>query len=111
MEDLETVIKQLKKGKSPGPDEFVNELIINAGTNLKKNMLDMINTFWINEEIPQELYKTDVKTLYKGKGEVANLENQRGLFLSSAIIKLYEKMIMLRASPKITEGMSKFFSC
>ena len=108
IEELNTVIKRLKKEKCPGPDEFYNELIINAGKNLRDNILEMLNLFWMEEVIPEELYKIDIKTLYKGKGDTAKLQNQRGLFLSSSILKLYEMMMMLRGGPKIHERMSQY---
>ena len=47
--------------------------------------------------------------MYKGKGGIDKLENQRGLFLSSIIIKCYEKLIMNRAYPVIEEyGFSRY---
>ena len=106
LKELETAIKLLKKAKSPGPDEFYNELIINAGKSLKLNILDMVNNFWNEEQIPNELYKLNIKSLYKGKGDANNLENQRGIFLGNMVIKFYEKLIILRAVTKIENGMS-----
>ena len=47
--------------------------------------------------------------MYKGKGHMDELENQRGLFLSSIVIKLYEKLIMLRIYPETeNSGFSKY---
>ena len=47
--------------------------------------------------------------MYKGKGGIDDLENQRGIFLSSIIIKLYEKLIINRAYPVIEEcGFSNY---
>ena len=108
MKEMETVIRELRKEKSPGSDELYNELIIHAGKNLKQNLLEMLNTFWMKEELPDELYKVDIKSIYKGKGEVTNLANQRGLFLSSAILKFYEKMIMIRGGSEIQKAMTPF---
>lgn len=56
----------------------------------------------------EDLYRIDIKSLYKGKGEIADLQNQRGLFLSSVIIKLYEKMMIQRGGPKMYKGMSQY---
>ena len=108
MKELEEAIKCMKKEKSPGQDELYNEIIINAGANLKSNILNMMNTFWREEQLPQDLYNLNIKSLYKSKGDTGNLENQRGIFLSSSILKLYEKMIMMRAINKIEEGMSDY---
>ena len=88
IKELEEAIKYMKKEKSPGQDEIYNEIIINSGTNLKRNILNMINTFWNEEQLPDDLYKLNIKSLYKGKGDTSNLENQRGIFLSSSILTL-----------------------
>ena len=107
MKELEDVIKMLKCAKSPGPDEIPYELIINAGSNMKQNLLDMYNYFWKEEEIPTELTKVIIKSLYKGKGTTADLQNQRGIFMSSIILKIYEKLILNRISPILeSQGFS-----
>ena len=99
--EIKNVIKTLKNGKCPGQDEFSNELFINAGENLVKSMHDMFNFMWKNEEIPSELMKITIKTIFKGKGETNNLNNHRGLFLSSCIFKFLEKIILNRISPRM----------
>ena len=107
--ELNKAIRTMKTGKAPGPDQVTYELIINSGTNLKKNLLKMINYFWMKENIPTKLKTLYIKSMYKGKGDICELENQRGLFLSSNIIKTYEKMIYNRTYPKTeSEGFSKY---
>ena len=102
--EIKNVIKTLKNGKCPGQDEFSNELFINAGENLVKSMHDMFNFMWKNEEIPSELMKITIKTIFKGKGETNNLNNHRGLFLSSCIFKFLEKIILNRISPRMEKN-------
>ena len=106
--ELDCAIKSLQKEKSTGPDGIYNELFIHAGDNLRDDILEMLNSFWKNELMPEDLYKVDIKSIYKGKGDTSNLENHRGLFLSNTILKLYEKMILNRANPNIEKGMSKY---
>ena len=109
--ELNRAIKTMKTGKAPGPDNITYELLINAGPSLRKNLLKMINYFWVNENIPSKLKTLYIKSMYKGKGDICELENQRGLFLSSTIIKFYEKMMYNRAYP-MTEnhGFSEYQS-
>ena len=97
--ELNNVIKSMKNGRAPGPDQITYEILKNAGKNLRKNILDMINYFWLHEKIPSRLQCLFVKTMYKGKGSIAELENQRGIFLGSNNTKTYEKMIMNRIYP------------
>ena len=104
--DLEKALKQLKKEKAPGPDEIYNEILINSGKNLKINILKMMNTFWEKEKIPQDLYRVEVKSLYKGKGDTCKLENQRGIFLNSIITKFYEKMVLNKGTHRIDKSIS-----
>lgn len=108
MEELETVIKSTKPRKCPGPDEIPTEIIIHAGTNLKKSLLHMINYFWKYEEIPSMLREINIKTLYKGKGSTEDLKNQRGIFLSNEVLTIYEKLIHNRARPRIEEKISQW---
>ena len=93
MEELDKAIKTMKSGKSPGPDQLGNELFIAAGTELRKSILNMYNYFWENETLPDELYNIHIKSLYKGKGATSDLGNQRGIFISNAVLQIYEKMI------------------
>ena len=108
MKEVERAIKSLKKEKTPGPDEFHNEIIINAGKNLKINLLNMLNSCWKLESVPEDLYKVEIKSIYKGKGDIGNLENHRGLFLNSNILKFIEKVILLRATDALESKMSPY---
>ena len=109
IEELECVIKQMKRNKCPGNDDVASEIIMNAGKELKKNMLDMYNWFFKNEVLPEDLTKIIIKSLYKGKGETTELKNHRGIFISSAILKMYEKLSMNRITPKMEEeGFSEY---
>ena len=109
--ELNKAINSMKTGKAPGPDQITYELLINSGTNLRKNLLNMINHFWMKEAIPTKLQTLYIKSMYKGKGDICELENQRGLFLSSNIIKFYEKMMYNRTYPKTeNNGFSQFQS-
>ena len=106
-EEMQKTLKILKNDKTPGPDEIANEILKNSGKNLLNNILKMINYFLEKEEIPEELMKINIKTLYKGKGEISDLKNQRGLFLSNSILKLLEKIIQVRIDPKLEKEFSE----
>ena len=108
MKEMERAAKSLKKEKSPGPDEVYNEIIMNAGKNLKINLLKMINACWKLEDIPEDLYKVEIKSLYKGKGDIGNLENHRGIFLNSNILKFIERIILLRAIDTLETKLSPY---
>ena len=99
--ELNQIIKKLKKNKSPGEDGIPNELIQAFGCNLKQSLLNMMNWMHKNEAIPSDLQKINIKSLYKGKGQTSDLKNHRGIFISSAILKMYEGLIAERTAPVI----------
>ena len=107
MNELKEVLKDTKPGKCPGPDEIQSEILIHAGKNLQISLLKMINAIWLSEEIPEPLKELDVKSMYKGKGSTADLKNQRGIFLGSEILKLYEKLISRRTRSKMEKKISE----
>ena len=45
---------------------------------------------------PRAWKRVNIKSLYKNKGDKRGLNNQRGIFLLSAVQKLFEKMILDR---------------
>ena len=106
--ELDTVIKNLRTKKCPGRDEVTSDLLKYAGKELKSSMLKMFNWFWMNEDIPDELQRIHIKSIYKGKGKTSALSNHRGIFLSSEILKLYEKLIYNRSTPKIERELSEY---
>ena len=52
MEELKA-IKQLKKRKSPGPDNISNEMIQHLGNTALQKLLDMFNVSWSQGQVPQ----------------------------------------------------------
>ena len=101
MTEINQQIRNLKNNKSPGPDEIPNELLKSAGTNLTTSILNLMNWMWTHEVIPDALKVLDVKTIYKGKGSISELSNHRGIFISNTILKLYEKLMDSRSTPRI----------
>ena len=100
--ELNKVIKELKPNKSPGEDQITNELIKNFGKNLKMSLLSMMNWIFLNEKLPAQLQKINIKSIYKGKGSTAELKNHRGIFIGNAVLKILESLIHNRAAP-VTE--------
>ena len=107
--ELETALNKLKDKKSPGHDGITNELLKASGTCLRESILNMINWMWQKEEIPSSLTDLDIKSIYKGKGQTADLKNHRGVFIGNSMLKLYETMIDARSSPVLEkEGFTEY---
>ena len=48
-----------------------------------------------------------VNSIYKKKGDMKDLENRRGLFITNNVSKLYDKVKMERNKEKLNRGISK----
>jgi hypothetical protein len=93
MEDLDLVLKHLKKGKARDPHGWTNELFSTdvAGKQLKLSMLMLLNKMKHENYIPEFIRLADVATIYKGKGEKCDLVNDRGIFL----VTIFRSILML----------------
>ena len=86
-------IMSFKNGKSPGLDWFPAEMLKNAGMELLEMILEVLNYIKNTLNIPSSWEEVLIQTLYKKKGSKKLLENYRGVFLSSVMYKLMEKLI------------------
>ena len=108
MKELNDVVKTLKRKKAPGPDDFPNEILIEATPRTKKAILDAFNKINQNMNIPRAWTEGNIKTIYKGKGHKGMCSNQRGITLSSNMGKIYERLINNRVKQvlEITEAQA-----
>ena len=56
--------------------------------------------------MPEELETVLIKFIYKEKGKKDEMKNQRGIFITSIITKLFEKIIRNRNKEKLQENIS-----
>ena len=95
MEQLENVLKSLKKGKARDPLNLVNEIFRPevAGSDLKQALLKIANKVNQEQTFPELLKYTDITSVYKGKGVKSDMDNQRGLFSMVSIRAIIDKLI------------------
>ena len=108
MAQLENVLKILKEGKSRDPNGWVRDLFKSevAGEQLKISLLTMLNKMKSKNYIPDFIRNADVTTIYKGKGDKFDLENDRGIFLVSTFRSILMKLIYIDKYSIIDENMS-----
>ena len=94
--EAKNVIRNLKTGKAPGPDMISADILKSSADELLLLIVDMFNAIKCSLEIPDQWHQVVITTIYKLKGSKKLLENHRGIFLTSAISKLFERMIMNR---------------
>ena len=108
LEDLEFILKHLKDGKSRDPNGWCNEIFSNkvAGKQLKLSMLKLFNKIKQEYYIPEFIRHADVATIYKGKGEKCELENDRGIFLVTIFRSILMRLIYMDKYSIIDSCMS-----
>lgn len=94
-QELETAVKAMKTGKSTGEDGLPVEIIKAAGHTARKLLLDLCNTAFGKEIVPDDWQKGVVCPIYK-KGERVRCDNHRGVMLLSHTGKIYNRIIEKR---------------
>ena len=84
MKDLEEAIKTLKNGKFRDPEGLIREIFKEdvIGEDLKPSMLKMYNKIKSTGLFPDFMKVTNICAIYKGKGEVTDLDSDLGIFFS-----------------------------
>ena len=108
MKELEIVVKSLKNGKSTDPEGLINELFKYGGQSFKTVLLQLLSTIKNNKDTPESWNNTLISTIYKKKGLKKLLNNQRGIFITPFISKIFEKLIKNRNSQTVENDTSLF---
>ena len=90
---IDKSIRNLKKRKASDVQGWSNEMLINAGQSLKESVWIALNEIKNGNVIPDEWEDLKIKSIHK-KGSRHELGNRRGLFITSIISKLYEKILL-----------------
>ena len=108
IDDLESVLKKLKTGKSRDPHGWVNDIFRNevAGCHLKLSMLTLFNKVKSENKIPDFMRLADISAIYKGKGQKISLENDRGIFLVTIFRSILMRLVYKDTYDVINENMS-----
>ena len=104
--EVEKAIDETKRKKASGPDEITNEMLKEGKDLIKTQITEIFNKIKEEkEEIPETWTMGDIIiSIYKGKGRMDELINQRGLSLTSAILKCMEKILAERIEPIIKKN-------
>ena len=95
IKDLETVLKYLKKNKSPDPNGYINELfrIDVIGEDLKVAILILMNRIKEEQKYPEILEVCDITPIFKRKGNRNDFSNYRGIFRVSIFRSILDRLI------------------
>ena len=101
MDELNQIIGGLKNGAS-GQDKISPKVFKAGGCNFRSFLLAVINQIKNEKKIPTQWENTNVIPLYKGKGSRKCLLNQRGIFLTQVVSKMWERLIKSRCQPALS---------
>ena len=83
-------------------------MVTHAGKDLRQSILNMINMLAERYIVPKEWRNMITKSISKGKGDLRNMNSRRGLFLTSMISKVVEKLIKNRRKLTIDGNTTPF---
>ena len=106
--DLRKALKKLKNNKTADPNGMINELFKEGciGEDLEKALLDFFNGIKETFIIPDFMIKENICTIYKNKGSRRDLENDRGIFILTALKKILDNLIFIEKYDDIDNHMS-----
>ena len=86
-------INKMSLGKAPGLSGIVAEMLKAAGSSGASMIRDLIADIIFENRIPSEWQKSPIVSVYKGKGDVLNRPNYRGLKLIDQVMKVLERVV------------------
>ena len=107
-EEVRTGLRRMKKGKAQGPDDIPVEAWIALGNKGVEFLVKFFNRLLRGEKMPDEWRRSVLVPLYKGKGDIKECGNYRGIKLMSHTIKLWERIIEARIRKNVTIAEQQF---
>ena len=113
LQEVETVIKVMKNGKSPGADGITAEVLKAGGSTMTVHLLELYKRYWSQGCLPQDFKDASIVHLFKRKGARTVCDNHRGISLLSVPGKVLSKIIASRlyrfiADPYLSESQCGF---
>ena len=107
VDNVRTAVKLLKGKKACGPDCIYNEHLINGGSMLYKQLAIFFTDMYNYGYIPARLKQGIIITLHKGgRKSKTDPNNYRAITLSSAILKLFERILLERVENSISKPLN-----
>ena len=94
MDDLKKVLSSPKNNKARDAHGHNFEIFKYGGPSLKTSLLSLFNRIKKEQMYPSILQPSNVTSIWKGKGERNNLDNDRGIFNVTKLRSILDKLIM-----------------
>ena len=102
--ELKAVCGSLKNGRAAGDDRILNEMIKYSGEQARGWVLKLANKCWEAETHPTSWRQGRVSCIYKNKGLQQDWNNYRYIVVTSALAKVYEKLVDRRIRSILDSG-------
>ena len=96
MEELQTTLSKLRRGRAPGPDNLRADIILLLDYYREQQLLELYNHCWTSKTIPKGWKDAIAVSFYKGKGDDADPSNYRPISLLNTTYKIYATMLQER---------------
>ena len=104
--EIESVIKKLPNGKSPGLGGVQYEDVKKNFDRVKKNLVDAFNVTLLNRKIPRDWKHDLIKRIPKKNFQQEDLTTLRDISLLSVVYKIFSRCIIQRSLPNIAPKIS-----
>ena len=94
--EVRTAIRRMMKGKALGPDDIPVEAWLCLGNRGIEFLTRVFNRLLCGEKMPDEWRESVLVSFFKGKGDIKECGNYRGIKLTSHTMKLWERVIEAR---------------
>lgn len=106
--EVNLALSKCKWGKAMGPDGIPADCWKSIGDFGVRWLTRLMNRILEDGKMPDAWRKSEIVLIYKGKGDVRECGNYRGIKLLSHSMKLYEKMLDRRLRECVTLNESQF---
>ena len=101
-------LAKMKNGKAVGPDGIPAEAWKALGEEGIDLLWDLFEKIYEQEEIPDEWRKSFIVPIFKGKGDIQDCNNYRGIKLMSHTMKIWERIIDQRLRGEVEISPEQF---
>ncbi|XP_053661567.1 uncharacterized protein LOC128710733 [Anopheles marshallii] len=107
LEEVTSVIKQLKNNKSAGSEGLAAELFKMGPERLAVSMHQLIVKVWEQEELPEEWKLGIIHPVYK-KGDRLDCGNYRAITVLNAAYKILSRILFCRLAPLASDFIGSY---
>ena len=107
IEDIEKIVNNLDTKKATDSDSWNYEMVKAGGKEMSRSLLKIYDKIDEELDIPNEWEHMEIRSKHK-KGNKKKMPNQRGLFLTHSVSKIYEKVVKERNNETFTENITEW---